>query len=141
MSSSPAPATAFQVRSLVRYARSSSSRHIPSGNVLIANRYSFYVQFRSLLRQSRQFTAYNFREYARRRTIDAFREHRHETEERKIQEFMQDGIQNLRMMKVGFYLAVRLFALAPVLPFSLPFLRKLLVHRLPLPLALFLRLI
>ncbi|KAM5476833.1 hypothetical protein MauCBS54593_000103 [Microsporum audouinii] len=55
--------------------------------------------FRSLLRQSNQFSAYNFREYARRRTIDAFREHQHETEERKIQEFMQKGLTNLRMMK------------------------------------------
>ncbi|KAK2785182.1 hypothetical protein FQN53_007924 [Emmonsiellopsis sp. PD_33] len=55
--------------------------------------------FRSLLRQSRQFAAYNFREYARRRTRDAFREHQHETEERKIQELMQKGLQDLRMMK------------------------------------------
>ncbi|EEQ90806.1 hypothetical protein RJZ56_002851 [Blastomyces dermatitidis] len=55
--------------------------------------------FRSLLRQSRQFAAYNFREYARRRTIDAFREHQHVTEERKIQELMQKGLQDLRMMK------------------------------------------
>ncbi|KKZ60595.1 hypothetical protein EMCG_04773 [[Emmonsia] crescens] len=54
---------------------------------------------RSLLRQSRQFAAYNFREYARRRTIDAFREHQHVTEERKIQELMQKGLQDLRMMK------------------------------------------
>jgi len=55
--------------------------------------------FRSLLRQSRQFAAYNFREYARRRTKDAFREHQHETEERKIQELIQKGLQDLRMMK------------------------------------------
>ncbi|PGH09543.1 hypothetical protein GX51_00649 [Blastomyces parvus] len=54
---------------------------------------------RSLLRQSRQFAAYNFREYARRRTIDAFRESQHVTEERKIQELMQKGLQDLRMMK------------------------------------------
>ncbi|KAL1959586.1 hypothetical protein VTO42DRAFT_1621 [Malbranchea cinnamomea] len=55
--------------------------------------------FRSLLRQSRQFAGYNFREYAKRRTIDAFREHQHETEERKIQELMQKGLQQLRMMQ------------------------------------------
>ncbi|KGM91890.1 uncharacterized protein PADG_12031 [Paracoccidioides brasiliensis Pb18] len=55
--------------------------------------------FRSLLRQSRQFAAYNFREYAWRRTIDAYREHQHETDPRKIQELMQKGIENLRMMK------------------------------------------
>ncbi|EFR02560.1 hypothetical protein MGYG_09091 [Nannizzia gypsea CBS 118893] len=57
--------------------------------------------FRSLLRQANQFSAYNFREYARRRTIDAFREHQHETEERKIQELMQKGLTNLQMMKVA----------------------------------------
>ncbi|KAF4285842.1 hypothetical protein KXX16_002917 [Aspergillus fumigatus] len=55
--------------------------------------------FRSLLRQSSQFPNYNFREYARRRTRDAFREHQHETEERRIQELIQDGLQNLRMLK------------------------------------------
>ncbi|KAF4237287.1 hypothetical protein CNMCM8980_007163 [Aspergillus fumigatiaffinis] len=55
--------------------------------------------FRSLLRQSSQFSNYNFREYARRRTRDAFREHQNETEERRIQELIQDGLQNLRMLK------------------------------------------
>ncbi|GAB1211263.1 hypothetical protein ATERTT37_000376 [Aspergillus terreus] len=57
------------------------------------------MTFRSLLRQSSQFSNYNFREYARRRTRDAFREHQNESEDRKIQELIQDGLQNLRMMK------------------------------------------
>lgn len=61
------------------------------------------LQFRSLLRQSSQFSNYNFREYALRRTKDAFREHQKEHEERKIQEFIQDGLKNLRMMKVGLH--------------------------------------
>jgi len=55
--------------------------------------------FRSLLRQSSQFSNYNFREYARRRTKDAFRECQNETEDRKIQELIQEGLMNLRMMK------------------------------------------
>ncbi|BDD63356.1 hypothetical protein MAP00_008255 [Monascus purpureus] len=55
--------------------------------------------FRSLLRQSSQFSNYNFREYARRRTKDAFRKHQNETEERQIQELIQEGLRNLRMMK------------------------------------------
>lgn len=59
------------------------------------------AQFRSLLRQSTQFANYNFREYARRRTLDAFREHKGETEDRKIQELIQEGLQNLRMLKVS----------------------------------------
>ncbi|KAJ0422133.1 hypothetical protein BJY00DRAFT_281001 [Aspergillus carlsbadensis] len=55
--------------------------------------------FRSLLRQSSQFSNYNFREYALRRTKAAFREHQHETQERRIQELIQEGLQSLRMMK------------------------------------------
>ncbi|KAM0096954.1 hypothetical protein ACP6JE_008535 [Aspergillus fumigatus] len=71
--------------------------------------------FRSLLRQSSQFSNYNFREYARRRTRDAFREHQHETEERRIQELIQDGLQNLRMLKVSpeFYTPVLDKAIPP----------------------------
>ncbi|KAF2467243.1 uncharacterized protein BDR25DRAFT_317001 [Lindgomyces ingoldianus] len=57
------------------------------------------LQYRSLLRQSRQFAAYNFREYAKRRTRDAFREHEKETEERRIQELMQKGLKELQMLK------------------------------------------
>ncbi|KAF2275060.1 uncharacterized protein EI97DRAFT_434623 [Westerdykella ornata] len=55
--------------------------------------------YRSLLRQGRQFAAYNFREYAKRRTRDAFREHQHETDERRIQELVQRGIKELQMLK------------------------------------------
>lgn len=57
-------------------------------------------KFRSLLRQSSQFAAYNFREYARRRTIDAFREHHTETDERKKQELIQRGLKELQVIKV-----------------------------------------
>ncbi|KAK4888955.1 hypothetical protein LTR28_002850, partial [Elasticomyces elasticus] len=55
--------------------------------------------YRSLLRQSRQFAAYNFREYATRRTKDAFREHKTETEEQQIQQLMEKGLKELLMMK------------------------------------------
>lgn len=58
------------------------------------------VKYRSLLRQSSQFAAYNFREYARRRTRDAFREHHTETDERKRQELVQRGLRELQIMKV-----------------------------------------
>lgn len=53
-----------------------------------------------MIRQSNQFTAYNFREYAKRRTRDAFREHMGEQEPRKIQELVQEAIKNLQMLKV-----------------------------------------
>ncbi|KAJ5114707.1 hypothetical protein NUU61_000466 [Penicillium alfredii] len=55
--------------------------------------------FRSLLRQSSQFSNYNFREYALRKTKDSFREHQNEPEERRIQELIQEGLQSLRLMK------------------------------------------
>ncbi|KAJ5766492.1 uncharacterized protein N7511_004108 [Penicillium nucicola] len=55
--------------------------------------------FRSLLRQSGQFSNYNFREFARRKTRDSFREHQNVTEERQVQELMQEGLQSLRLLK------------------------------------------
>ncbi|KAL6251391.1 hypothetical protein RBB50_001600 [Rhinocladiella similis] len=55
--------------------------------------------YRSLLRQSNQFANYNFRMYARRRTRDAFHEHHHESDSRRIQELMQKGLKDLQMMK------------------------------------------
>lgn len=58
------------------------------------------MQYRSLLRQGGQFAAYNFREYAKRRTRDSFREHQNETEERQIQELVQKGLKELQMLKV-----------------------------------------
>lgn len=39
--------------------------------------------------------------YARRRTRDAFHEHQHESDPRRIQEFMQKGLKELQMMKVS----------------------------------------
>ncbi|KAL5119465.1 hypothetical protein ACEQ8H_002530 [Pleosporales sp. CAS-2024a] len=55
--------------------------------------------YRSLLRQSGQFAAYNFREYAKRRTRDAFRDAKSETEDRRIQDLMQKGLKELQMLK------------------------------------------
>ncbi|KAI9720325.1 MAG: hypothetical protein M1828_005709 [Chrysothrix sp. TS-e1954] len=55
--------------------------------------------YRSLLRQSSQFAAYNFREYAKRRTKDAFREHHEEHDERKVQDLIQRGLTELQVMK------------------------------------------
>ncbi|KAF1980927.1 hypothetical protein K402DRAFT_399023 [Aulographum hederae CBS 113979] len=61
--------------------------------------------YRSLLRQSNQFAAYNFREYAKRRTRDAFRENRHvegsgsDGTERTVQELLQKGLKELQVLK------------------------------------------
>lgn len=97
--------TAFQVRSLVCSTQTLAQRGIssmPSKEARLSlTAVSRPLQFRSLLRQSSQFANYNFREYARRRTRDAFHEHQHETEDRKIQEFIQEGLRNLQMLKVS----------------------------------------
>ncbi len=57
-------------------------------------------QYRQLLRQGEQFAAYNFREYAKRRTRDSFREHKDVQDPREIQELMQKGLKELQVMKV-----------------------------------------
>ncbi|KAK2609192.1 hypothetical protein QQS21_002274 [Conoideocrella luteorostrata] len=55
--------------------------------------------YRQLLRQSEQFTAYNFREYAKRRTRDAFRENMLVQDPRKVQELVQKGLKDLQVLK------------------------------------------
>jgi len=55
--------------------------------------------YRSLLRQGAQFAAYNFREYARRRTRDAFRANVGVGDERVVQECVQRGLKELQMLK------------------------------------------
>jgi hypothetical protein len=56
-------------------------------------------QYRQLLRQGSNFGEYNFREYARRRTRDAFREHQNVEDPREVQELLQKGLKELAMMK------------------------------------------
>ncbi|KAG9687960.1 hypothetical protein KCU95_g10743, partial [Aureobasidium melanogenum] len=55
--------------------------------------------YRKLLRQGNQFAAYNFREYATRRTKDAFRQHMSESDSSKIQELLERGNKELQMLK------------------------------------------
>ncbi|KAK2075144.1 hypothetical protein P8C59_009294 [Phyllachora maydis] len=55
--------------------------------------------YRQLLRQGRQFTSYNFREYASRRTRDAFKEHKHVDNPRRVQELMQTALKELQRLK------------------------------------------
>ncbi|KAF4587178.1 complex 1 protein [Ophiocordyceps camponoti-floridani] len=61
--------------------------------------------YRQLLRQAGQFKAYNFREYARRRTRDAYRDNRGVQDERKIQELVQKGLRELQVMKRQTYIS------------------------------------
>ncbi|KAM7205614.1 hypothetical protein V8F33_000940 [Rhypophila sp. PSN 637] len=55
--------------------------------------------YRQLLRQGNQFAAYNFREYAKRRTRDAFHENKAVEDPRRIQELIQKGLKDLQMLK------------------------------------------
>lgn len=56
-------------------------------------------QYRQLLRQGDQFAAYNFREYAKRRTRDAFRENKSVDDPRRVQELIQQGLKDLQLLK------------------------------------------
>lgn len=61
-----------------------------------------FSQYRQLLRQGEQFASYNFREYAKRRTRDAFRENKKVEDPRQVQELVQKGLKELQMMKVRY---------------------------------------
>lgn len=98
--------TAFQARSLVSSLGQPDIwiHRLPDRPLLLSRSADIgFVQFRSLLRQSSQFSNYNFREYARRKTRDSFREHQNETEERRIQELIQGGLQDLCLLKVSLH--------------------------------------
>jgi hypothetical protein len=58
------------------------------------------LQYRQLLKQSDQFAAYNFREYAKRRTRDAFRENKNVDDSKRVQELIRDGMRELQVLKV-----------------------------------------
>ncbi|KAI6369991.1 hypothetical protein MCOR25_004333 [Pyricularia grisea] len=62
--------------------------------------------YRQLLRQSNQFPAYNFREYARRRTRDAFRDSKDVKDAGRIEELYQQGLKDLQVMKVRCIFAI-----------------------------------
>lgn len=55
--------------------------------------------YKKLLRESAKFSGYNYRSYAQRRIKDAFREHKHETDQSKIDSLIQKGQENLEIIK------------------------------------------
>ena len=70
-----------------------------TANSMAPSRTAILSLYRSLLRTGAQFSQYNFREYARRRTRDAFREHMNETDSQRIQDLVNRAINDLQMMK------------------------------------------
>lgn len=55
--------------------------------------------YRALLQHSARFSDYNFREYALRRTRDAFRQHKSENDPQVINRLYYDGLNNLAILK------------------------------------------
>ncbi|KAI1813424.1 hypothetical protein GGS20DRAFT_553529 [Poronia punctata] len=55
--------------------------------------------YRQLLRTGDKFQSYNFREYAKRRTRDAFRENKTVEDPRQIQDLVQKGLKELQVMQ------------------------------------------
>jgi hypothetical protein len=53
------------------------------------------------MRQSNEFASYNFREYAKRRTKDAFREHHGEANPEKVKGLLENGNKELQILKVS----------------------------------------
>jgi len=78
-----------------------------------------YQQYRQLLRQGNQFAAYNFREYAKRRTRDAFRENKNVEDQRRVQELVQKGLKELQLLKVRRHCVPSIRALWLTLGFSI----------------------
>lgn len=71
---------------------------LPSTAISAASRDALHL-YRQLLRYSSRIAAYNFREYALRRTRDAFRENRGVTDARTLQNLMQRGSSELEVLK------------------------------------------
>ena len=70
-----------------------------SSGSISTSRSAILSLYRSLLKTGNQFSQYNFREYARRRTRDAFREHKNETDPQRLQELVSKAINELQVVK------------------------------------------
>ncbi|TQS39096.1 hypothetical protein Golomagni_00385 [Golovinomyces magnicellulatus] len=60
------------------------------------------AMYRQLLRHGEKFTSYNFREYAKRRTRDSFREYQNIQDSTMIEQLLEKGRKELQTMKVRF---------------------------------------
>ncbi|XP_048731538.1 LYR motif-containing protein 4-like [Ostrea edulis] len=55
--------------------------------------------YKILLRESRKFKSYNYREYAVRRVRDAFKEHKNEQDPKKITSLLKSAEENLDIIR------------------------------------------
>lgn len=65
----------------------------------VQNKNNILQLYRNLLRASRQFQTYNYREYAKRRTTDAFRKGSSITSQTEIESAINDAKMNLDIIK------------------------------------------
>jgi len=64
-----------------------------------ARRFLVLALYRRLLREGSKFPSYNFREYAHRRTRDAFRENKNATDEEAIRALIESGVESLDIIR------------------------------------------
>jgi hypothetical protein len=83
----------------------SASHHTQHNSSMAAAHSALEIRslFRSLLRQSNQFAAYNFREYAKRRTRDAFREGKAVRDDEGVRGLVQKAKRELAVLRVSLY--------------------------------------
>lgn len=55
--------------------------------------------YKNLLREGKKFKSYNYREYAVRRTRDAFKEHKNEQDPKKIASLLKSAEENLDIVR------------------------------------------
>lgn len=63
------------------------------------HRSSVLSLYRKMLRESRKFDSYNYREYALRRIREAFRQNMNETNEQQIYTLVEDAKNNLQIIQ------------------------------------------
>jgi len=66
---------------------------------MAATRSEVLSLYKELMRTGKQFGSYNFREYAKRRVRDAFKEHKSESDSEKIKQFISKAQENLAIMR------------------------------------------
>lgn len=65
----------------------------------MATRTQILSLYKSLMRESQKFAAYNFRSYAVRRVRDAFKQHKLETDPDNLKKLVSEAYENLEVIK------------------------------------------
>lgn len=68
------------------------------GHIMASHRKIIQL-YKNLLREGKKFKSYNYREYAVRRTRDAFKEHKNEQDPKKIASLLKSAEENLDIVR------------------------------------------